>query len=677
MSKILVIVESPTKCPKIKKILGSDYEVIASAGHIMEIPKKGLGIDVAGGFIPHYEIMEGKKDIVDSIRRKSKSADEVLLATDSDREGESISLFVYNILDSETKKKCSRITFNEITKKAIDKAIKEKREIDRNLADAQKARQVLDRLIGYKISPLLWSDVASKTSAGRVQSVALKIVCEREKEIKSFKSDDFWYIDADLKTDEGNFKARVTTEDKDDRFLKEDEAETAYKALEKAKYTVEAVERKEKSVEANPPFDTASLQSTASTIFGWDLKKTAQISQSLYEDGKVTYIRSDSFSIADEALTEVRDLIKNNNDEKYLPKTANVYKQEAAAASQEAHECIRPTHSEDKGEGLTGDDQKLYKLIRDRFIACQMSPAIVDTVVYKIKTDTPYKLSAKGQTIRFEGWMKVYKYNNAKEEVLPNVSEKELLELNVLNKLKKETQPPSRYKQGSLLTKMKKDGVGRPATYPAIMESIKTRGYVEEVKDKKGALAATDLGMSVYEYLQKNFSDFIMDIKFTAALEEDLDIIGSGKKKYLEVVGETYETMMKKIGGIPGAADKLGSSDGTGSTCPVCKSGSVVQRKGKFGLFFCCDQYPQCKAVFNKSTDGTFAVKEKGGSFTNKAAVNKEHECPECKASGREGYLNEKQGKFGSFWGCSSYPSCRAIYSRNADGEFFIKGKKS
>lgn len=657
MSKYLFIVESPGKIHKIQGFLGSDYRVLASVGHVREIPKKGLNIDVDNSFEPTYEISHDKKDVVKKIKEEAKDAEIIYLATDPDREGEGISMSLYEILPKDDRKKCTRVVYQEITKKAILDAIKKSRDIDNNLADAQKARQVLDRLIGYKISPLLWNEVADKTSAGRVQSVALKLVSEREKEIKNFKSEDFWYLDANLKCKGGEFIARTITTDKDNRFLKENEVDKAYELLNKAKYGIESIERKEKEVKPNPPFDTASLQTTASSVFGWPVKKTSDIAQKLYESAKCSYIRTDSYSISEEAMTAVRDHIKGI-DKKYLASTPQVYKKKEGSGAQEAHECIRPTHIEDDGNDLSGDEEKLYKLIRDRFIACQASAAILDTVAYNIKTDTPYKLIAKGQTIKFEGWLKFYKYNNTKEEILPNAEEKERLELLELNKTKHETQPPPRYNDGSLVKRMEKDGVGRPSTYPTILENIKNRGYVEVIKGKKGALQATELGLKVYEYLQKNFNDFIMDIKFTSELENDLDIIGDGKKSYLDVVKGTYGTMMKKISSVT-------HEDVSGTKCPVCNKGKIVNKKGKFGFFYSCDNYPECKSIFEKDADKKFVIKSK---FENKSIKKSDDKCPICEKNSREGYLLERKSKYGTFYGCSNYPNCKVVFTRDQEG---------
>lgn len=670
MSKYLVIVESPSKCGKLQKILGSDYKIIASVGHIMEIPKKGLGIDIANGFEPHYEISQSRKDVVKQIKSDSvKTDDTIYLATDPDREGHAIAFGIYNLLDSKSKKKCLRITFTEITKNAVLKSIKDAKKIEEYAThiNAQKARQVLDRLIGYKISPLLWENIADKTSAGRVQSVALKFICEREKEIASFKPESFWYVDANLICKKGEFVARVVTPDKDNRFLKEVDATSAYDALNKADYSVKNVEIKDKEVKPNPPFDTASLQTSCSSIFGWPVTKTSSVAQSLYTSGHVSYIRTDSYNISDEAMTEVRNLIKSNHSGEYLPKSANVYLQKADASSQEAHECIRPTHCEYTGGDLPSDEKRLYELIRARFIACQMTPAIMSVVTYSIKTNTKYNLIAQGQTVKFDGWMKEYRYKTTNEEILPYVEVGEVLKLKKLDKTKHETKPPPRYNGGSLVALMKKNGVGRPATYASIVENIKNRGYVEEIKAKKGAFQATPLGLKVFEYLQQHFSEFIMDVKFTAVLEEDLDIIESGKKKFIEVVSSTYETMKGQIEKASGSKQPSDSEH----KCTVCKEGNIVKRRGKFGFFFSCDKYPTCKSVYELK-EGNFTLKEKKEYTSKEAPKDTGVKCSKCK----KGTIRQITGKFGVFFGCSNYPKCRAIFIKNDNGKFEVKSSK-
>jgi DNA topoisomerase-1 len=668
MAKYLFIVESPNKCQKIKSFLGSDYDVKASVGHIRQIPPKGINIDIKNGFEPTYEISKDKKDVVKKLKEAAQNVEKIYLASDADREGEAIAYSVYSIFDSKCQKKCCRITFNEITKKAISEALKSPREIDMNLVDAQKARTVLDRLIGYKISPILWYTVAKKTSAGRVQSIALKMVCEREKEIQAFKPQDFWYIDALLKCENGEFSARVVTKDKDNRYIEEKLATEDLEKLRKARYKINSIEKKERKVEPHPPFDTSSLQSTCSSVFGWSVKKTASIAQSLYETGFCTYIRSDSYSISEEALAEVRDLIKNSGGSDYLPSKPNIYHKKSKAAAQEAHECIRPTHVEDKGEGIEDPDaKKLYKLLRDRFIACQMTPMIVDTVIYNTKANTGHDLISKGQTIKFDGWYKVYKYTSTKEEVLPVVKEKEELELKGIECTKNQTQPPARYNEGSLIKKMEAEGVGRPSTYPTIMESIQKREYVEKIKDKKGALGATQLGMRVFDFLNPHFKDFFMDVSYTASIEGSLDDITSGDKKFLEVVESVYEAIQKELKQVEkntSDSNKPKMSDiTTGEKCLACGEGEIVKRHGKFGDFFACTKYPTCKAVFTQKEDGGYEIKEK------KALQETGEKCLKCKV----GNIIIRKGPYSDFFCCSNYPKCKCVFEKDENGKFSLK----
>lgn len=666
----LFIVESPAKCGKLRKFLGSDFKLAASVGHIRGIPPKGMNIDIKGGFIPVFEVPSDKKKVVKELQTLAKDADEIYLATDPDREGEAIAWHIYDLLDAKSKKKCSRVTFNEISKSAVEKALKDAREINMNWVDAQKARQVLDRLIGYKISPMLWYTVSAGTSAGRVQSIALKLVCEREKEILAFKPQDFWYIDALLQCQKGEFWAKVVTKDKDNRYLDDKISSDDLEKLKKAAYVLDSIEKKERKVNPYPPFDTSSLGTTCSSVFGWPIKKTASLSQSLYEKGLVTYIRTDSFNISDEALEEVRNFIKKNASKEYLPDTPNVYAQKTKAkvAAQEAHECIRPTHCDDKGDSIDVEDEnKLYKLIRSRFVACQMTPMVVDTLTYQVKTSSKHNLIAKGQTVKFDGWYKVYKYTTAKEEILPEATEKEDLRLKDIQRTKHSTQPPPRFKEGSLVDKMKTEGVGRPSTYASIMESIKKRGYVEAAKGKKGALEATPLGMKVFDYLQPNFKDFFMDVGFTAAVEEDLDKIKDGEKDYLGVVTNVYNIMqeeIKKAKGSTTSPDKMDVS--TGEKCTVCDKGSIVKKHGKFGDFFACDQYPTCKTVYVKDEDDKYTVKEKKESTAEKTDTK----CFICK----KGTIVKRKGEYGDWFACNNYPACKTIYVEE-DGKFSVKKK--
>jgi DNA topoisomerase-1 len=660
----LFIVESPNKCNKLKSFLGSEWKVAASVGHIREIPKKSMNIDIKNGFVPTFEVSNDKKDVVRDLKKLADEADQIILATDPDSEGEAIAWHIYDVFSDKNKKKCKRATFVEITKKAVLDAIAKPRDIDMNKVDAQKARQVLDRLIGFKVSPVLWYKAhINGSSAGRVQSIALKIVCDRQKEIDAFKPEDYWFVEAFLKCKKGEFWAKVITKEKDNRYTEEKIAKEDLEKLQKATYQIDKIDRSEKKNNAPAPFDTNSLQVTCASVFGWSLSKSQTLAQKLYEQGKVTYIRTDSFNIAEEALKEVRDFIKDGYSEPYLPKTANTYSKKAAAAAQEAHECIRPTHIKDEGDDISDEgEKKMYELIRARFIAGQMTPQIVDTVAYDIKASSGHHLIARGQTIKFDGWAKAYKYSKTKEEVLPGVEDKENLELKEVKKTKHTTQPPARYNEGSLAKAMEKEGVGRPATRATIITSIQKKGYVEKDKKSKG-LVATILGMRIYDYLQPHFGDFFMDIKYTSTLEDDLDEIRDSKKNYLGVVSSVYEILQKHIKELgEGDMDKK-EQETTGKKCPVCKDGEIVEKDGKYGKFFSCTGYPKCKTVFTKDDDGEFKVKEK------KEFKTTGKKCPECEKNGRNGELVERKNKSNGslFYGCEKYPTCR--HSEPIDGE--------
>jgi len=655
----LFIVESPSKCVTLRKYLGSDYKIVASVGHIRSIPKKGLNIDIKNNFTPKFEISKDRKKIVKELKELAEKADEIILATDPDREGEAISWHIYDLLSKKNQKKCVRASFNEISKKAVHDAIANSSDIDYNKVDSQKARQVLDRLIGYKVSPLLWFTVGSGTSAGRVQSVVLKLICHKQKEIENFKPVDYWYIESLLKNENGEFWAKVVTKDKDNRYLDEKASKEDFEKLKEAIYTVEKVEKKEKVSKANAPFDTTSLQTTCSGLFGWNATRSSKVAQTLYEQGKVTYIRSDSFAISADALKEVRGLIGKASTKEYLPKSPNVYVKKAGA-SQEAHECIRPTDVYDKGDDIDdSSESKMYKLIRDRFIACQMSPMVLDTVSYQIKTDTKHTLVAKGQAIKFDGWFKVYKYSKTKEEVLPVVKEKEKLELADIKNEKHTTKPPPRYSDGSLLKIMDKEDVGRPSTRAGIIKSIQDKGYVEKEKGNKGGFVATPLGIKVCEYLEPNFKDFFMDIKYTAALEEDLNLIAEGKKTFIEVVQSTYDILKEHIKETKDNPPPKKEHVSTGEECTVCEKGEIVEKDGRFGTFFSCNNYPTCKTIYVQDDDGEFSVKKK--AVVKKVGRN----CPDCEKYGRDGELVERKKKKDDsvFIGCNAFPKCKYVES--------------
>ena len=653
----LFIVESGKKCKTLKGWLGSDYKTMASVGHIREIPKQGINIDVKNDFTPTFEVSSDKKKVVKELKAEASKAEEIILATDPDREGEAIAWHIYDILPAKDKSKCKRVTFNQITRKAVLDAVASPRDINMDLVNAQKARQILDRLIGYKISPVLWYKAhISGSSAGRVQSIALKLVCDRQKEIDAFVSEDFWFIEALLKNDNGEFWAKVVTKNKENRYLDEKIAAGDLEKLRNSTYKIDKIERNEKVNNPYPPFDTNSLQGACSSAFGWSLNKSKTIAQKLYEQGKVTYIRTDSFTIADEAVEEVRELIKTSGSPDYLPSVPNVYKKKSSAAAQEAHECIRPSHLSDKGADLEDEsEKKMYKIIRDRFIACQMTPQVVDVVVYHIKASSGHVLVARGQTIKFDGWSKIYKYSKTKEEVLPDATENEELKLKDIKKTKHSTQPPARLSEKKLSEMMEKEGVGRPSTRDVIITSIQKKGYVEKEKGKgKKGLVATILGMKINDYLSPNFKDFFMDIKYTASIENDVNEIAHGNKQFLGVLNEFYDVLKEQIKKAGGEEKK--EPHKMGAKCTVCKEGEILEKEGKFGKFFACSRYKEgCKVVYVQDEEGNFSVKKK------KEVKKLGRKCPECEKKGRDGELVERSNsKSGDkFIGCNKYPACR------------------
>jgi len=642
----LLVVESPTKARKIQGFLESGYKVLASLGHIREIPPDGMNIDIQNGFEPTFQVIKGKGEIVKEIKDEAKKAEVVYLASDPDREGEAIASHIRDILDASSRKKCKRVSYTEITKKAITDAIKNARDIDMNLVSAQKARQVLDRLIGYRASPLLWRTVGKGTSAGRVQSIALKLICERQKEIDEFKPVKYWLVDALLHCTNGDFWARVVVpKQKDNRFLAESDAKKAYDGIKKSTFLLSDIESQEKTIKPNPPFDTTSLTSACSSIFKWGASKTMQVAQNLYQGGRISYIRSDSYSISQEALDAVRKFIGDMAGQRYIPAEPCTYAKKSSAAAQEAHECIRPTHVDDSGDDIEDDDEKkMYNLVRDRFIACQMKPMVVNSVKYTVKASCGETLVARGQSIVFDGFTKVWRHTKTSNEMLPKAEKGEKLDLKDSKCVANETKPPDRFSDGSLVEKMEADGVGRPATRASILKSLVEKGYV---KKDKSAFVPLPIGMRIVEFLAPNFVDFFMDIKFTARLEEELDEIAHGKLKFLDVVTKVYDKLKEEIG----KAEKNKVEKGTGQKCTACKEGEIVEKFGKTGQFFACNKYPDCKSVYVKGEDGKFIERPK--KDPPKKAPGK---CPKCGSD-----LFFRKSMYGAFVGCGGYPKCKYI----------------
>ena len=540
----LIIVESPTKAKTIRKFVPDGFNVMASAGHIMEIPHKGLNINIEdGSFTPNTEVISGKENIVEEIKEKSNIADEVFIATDCDREGEKISIDIANFI--EDKSKIRRSVFHEITKKAILKAIENPRMIDLNMVNSQVARQVIDRLIGYLVSPMLWDRVPGGKSAGRVQSVALRIIAEREAIIKAFVADKFWDIPVKLKFGEDVVNGIVITSSKN-RFSDKEKANAAKNEVQDSPLTVQSVDKKTVSKSPNPPFDTASLQTSASTVFSWSVKQTMDVAQSLFEKGCTSYHRTDSFDVNEEAQKSCLEWIEKKFGKEYLPSKPNIYKKKTL--SQEAHECIRPTSLSGEGfvenssSDMTSDEKILLDLIKARFISSQMkdSEQAKTTIIVSAGNQ---KVLVEGNNVVFDGWNKAWKVKND-DIFLPKIKKDDCPAVSAISIKQHETRPPERFNEGSLVKRLEKEGVGRPSTYANMIESLSNRGYV--TKDGKN-FVLTDIGKSVFEFLMKEFESFFLDIGFTAKVEEDLDKISDGKEKRIDVIKKFYEDLEKIV----------------------------------------------------------------------------------------------------------------------------------
>ncbi len=643
--KKLVIVESPSKATTIKKYLGSGYSVIASMGHIIDLPKSQLGIDVENNFEPKYITIRGKGDLVKSLKREAKNASKIYLATDPDREGEAISWHLANLLNIDKNDKC-RVTFNEITKKAVSAGIKEPREIDESLVDAQQARRILDRIVGYKISPLLWKKVRKGLSAGRVQSVATKLICDREKEINEFDSKEYWTIDASLIAGKKKFTASFYGKNGKKTDIPDgDKAGQILAEIEGSEFKVTNIKKAQKKKTSAPPFITSTLQQEAGRKLSFTSQRTMQAAQQLYEGinikgkgqiGLITYMRTDSLRVSEDAVAEARAYIEATYGSEYIPAKPKVYKTKKNA--QDAHEAIRPTYPDLTPESikasLTADQYKIYKIIWDRFTASQMTDAIFDTVSAELEANG-YTFRASGSTVKFAGFSLLY--TESKDE--GEKKEGKLPELNIgdtpkCDKIEKEqhfTQPPARYTEASLIKTLEEKGIGRPSTYAPIITTIIARGYV--VRSKK-TLSPTELGMIVNELMCENFEK-IVDVGFTASMEEDLDKVEEGSVDWHELIGSFYtpfEATLKE------AEEKIGNieikDEVSDVQCEKCGR-MMVYKQGKFGRFLACPGFPECR--------NTKAIVKGTGV-----------PCPKC---GKE--IIEKKSKRGKlFYGCTSYPDC-------------------
>lgn len=652
----LVIVESPAKARTIQKYLGSGYKVVSSLGHVRDLPKSDLGVDTAKNFEPRYIIPTKAKKNVTALKKAAASADEVYFATDEDREGEAIAWHLQEILNIPARK-AKRITFDEITKPAIEAALKEPRAIDQHLVDAQQARRVLDRLVGYELSPLLWKKVRRGLSAGRVQSVAVRLIVEREGEISAFKSEEYWSLTARLSKDNQPFAAKLTAKESKrytpQAIKTKQEINAIQDALAGAAYTVANVKAAQRRRTPPPPFTTSTLQQAAVNKLGFSSKRTMRLAQQLYEGidlgesgpvGLITYMRTDSVHLAAEAAQRAAAIIKQEFGDRYALPSPRVYRTKSKGA-QEAHEAIRPTDPRrlpaDAAPYLTGDQLKLYRLIWERMIASQTAEALLNQVAADI-TARAYSFRATGMTVAFDGFLKVLGESSAlKETILPPLAAGDVLTFIDLVPEQHFTQPPPRYSEATLVKALEEHGIGRPSTYAPTIDTIQQREYV--VKNEEKRFTPTEIGTIVTNLLKDHFPK-IVDLAFTAGMEENLDRIAAGTRQWQPTVGAFYtpfhQTIERKQTTL--SKEKLTQTK-TGERCPQCGHELVI-KLGRFGKFKACSNFPACKH--------TAPVGEKA----KLSAQNSGERCPQC---GRPLVL--KRSRFGPFLGCSGYPDCKHI----------------
>lgn len=643
--KKLVIVESPSKAKTIGKFLGSGYKVIASVGHVRDLPKSKLGIDKENDFEPQYINIRGKGDVIKELKKEANRASKIYLATDPDREGEAISWHLAYLLDIDDEENC-RIVFNEITKKTIKDAVKNPRKIDSRLVDAQQARRVLDRLVGYEISPLLWRKIRRGLSAGRVQSAALKIICDREREINDFKPEEFWIVTAKLKKDR-QFTARLSEyRGKKIRIFCREETDRVADELEGVKYVVESVEKKDRVRRPYAPFTTSSLQQDASNKLNFSTRKTMMIAQQLYEGmeirghgtvGLVSYIRTDSVRISDEARTAAKDFITSQYGSEYY--SNNIYLNKKREV-QDAHEAIRPSHIEmvpdDIKASLSNDQYRLYKLIWERFVASQMSNAKFLAVVADIKNGY-YTFRANGSQLLFDGFLKVYlpDRNNEENKILPELSIGDEPELEELLTEQNFTQPPARFTEAGLVKALEEKNIGRPSTYAPIVATLLDRKYIER---EKKSLKLTDLGNIVNDMMEEYFEE-IVDAGFTAEMENKLDDVEAKGTEWKDIIRDFYKEFKRELEEADEKIEKIIYEDKpTDETCEKCGSPMVIKH-GRFGEFMACSGYPECKNT--KPIVRSTGVK-----------------CPIC---GKD-IIAKRSRRGRMFYGCSGYPDCKQVY---------------
>ena len=693
MTKTLVIVESPAKAKTIKKYLGSGFDVIASKGHLKDLPKNQNAVDVAKDFTEKYEVIEGKEKILDELKAAAKKADTVLLATDPDREGEAIAFHISEEIQDE-KLKVARVEFHEITKRGIDQGVSHPRELDANLYDAQRARRVLDRIVGYDVSALVWSKLAFGLSAGRVQSVALRLITDREKEIDAFVPQEYWNVGVTLSSAKGaSFGAKLAAASGEKIEVTNGEQAASVKSdLESGRFKVAKVTKREQKRNPPAPYTTSKLQQDATNLLHFGAKRTMQIAQALYEGidlkqdggpvGLITYMRTDSTRVSDDAITEVRTAIQKRYGKAFVPDKPNVYKTKKSA--QDAHEAIRPTnidlHPESIKKHLKDEQYKLYKLIWNRFVASQMTPAVYDRTTAELQVTSTrsgalhreYLMRATGRVLKASGWLEVTEGQRefaGDEEgegqgAAPEVAEGKtaapdddnndalLPELNEGDQPKlvsppgvsaeqKFTQPPPRYNEGSLVRELETRGIGRPSTYAEIMSKVQQRAYVEKLPG--GAFQPTMLGKFVVDGLVRSNLDF-MDPNFTAQMEEELDEVGAGKMKREQLLKRFYKRFREQLDKSKKLASWKPPSEKTDIECEECGEGFMVKKWGKNGWFLSCERYPKCKGTRDLGLDGSSAASVKETDI----------HCNEC-----DKLMVVRSGRYGDFLSCTGYPSCK------------------
>ncbi|OHA88768.1 MAG: DNA topoisomerase I [Candidatus Zambryskibacteria bacterium RIFCSPHIGHO2_01_FULL_43_27] len=695
MSKKLLIVESPAKAKTIGKYIGDEYKVVASVGHVRDLPKSNKkAIDISGGFIPHYEISKGKEKVISEIKNLAHKSEEILLATDPDREGEAIAWHLAQIISGDNKSKSKkiirRVTYHEITKEAIEEALKSPREIDINLKTAQEARRVLDRLVGYDLSGLIWKKVRYGLSAGRVQSPALRIIMEREREIRAFKPEDFWVITANLTTSKSG--DLLFTCEEEPRELKK--VEEILEIGKREKWSVKSVKETEVKRSPRPPFITSTLQQAASSRLGFSPSRTMSVAQKLYEAGIITYMRTDSTNLSATAIGQINSVILKKYGKEYLENRRFAGKSKNA---QEAHEAIRPSNVSNETAGINEEQKKLYRLIWERTVASQMKSALVlrTKVSANVDSESIPNFAINGSRILFDGWLKA-DFRARKDDVeLPKLANNDKLDLKSIDSEGKQTEPLPRYSEAGLVKELEKRGIGRPSTYASIIKTLVDRGYVEK-QDR--ALVPTDTGDVVSTFLENNFAKYISD-SFTAEMEDELDDIAIGKRAYVKTLKDFYTPFLKEIKSKDkmdklttlGIADKkwkcpkckagmviklakngrflscerfpectgartidgeeLAGPKDTGEICPECGKGNLVERDGRFGRFIACATYPKCKFIKKSAEE---EAKSKTGV-----------KCPVC----GDGEMVERRGRFGLFYSCSNYPKCKNAIKAKPTGD--------